>query len=160
NRLLSLNEVGGEPDRFGLAPATLHARFAERRERWPRALSTTATHDTKRGEAVRARLNVLSEIPDEWRDAATRWREMNRPHRVVVDEAEAPDANEEYFLYQTLVGSLPLEVGSRQYAVGSEVIPHDNSSSLPTAYCLLPTGFVQRIQEYMHKALHEAKVHS
>jgi (1->4)-alpha-D-glucan 1-alpha-D-glucosylmutase len=167
NRLLSLNEVGGDLDRFGLPPAVLHKLFAERRERWPRSLSTTTTHDTKRGEDVRARLNVLSEIPVEWREAVGRWREFNRPHRVTVDEFEAPDANEEFFLYQTLVGAWPPAVGSRQYAVGSEerngqaeVVPHDNRSSLPNDYYPLPADFVQRISDYMHKALHEAKVHS
>jgi (1->4)-alpha-D-glucan 1-alpha-D-glucosylmutase len=155
NRLLSLNEVGGDPDRFGLPPAALHKQLAERRQRWPRALSTTATHDTKRGEDVRARINVLSEIPGEWREAAVRWRELNRPHRVMVDELEAPDANEEYFLYQALVGSSQWAAGSEDQP---EVVPHDSSS---TANCPLPTAhYVQRMQDYMHKALHEAKVHS
>ncbi len=166
NRLLSLNEVGGDADRFGLPPAALHTLLTERRQRWPRALSTTATHDTKRGEDLRARLNVLSEIPGEWRETVTRWRELNRSHRIVVDEFEAPDANEEYFLYQTLVGT----AGSGQPAAGSEdrngwvsaheVVPHDGHASLPAAGCRLPADYLPRLQAYMHKALHEAKVHS
>jgi (1->4)-alpha-D-glucan 1-alpha-D-glucosylmutase len=165
NRLLSLNEVGGDPDRFGVAPTSLHKLFAERRERWPRALSTTATHDTKRGEDLRARLNVLSEVPTEWREAVSRWREMNRPHHVPVDELEVPDANEEYFLYQTLVGTWLPEavrgpwpvVRSQNPNRQSEVVPYHSATA---DHGLRTTDFVQRIQDYMHKALHEAKVHS
>ena len=138
NRLLSLNEVGGDPDRFGIAPDALHQAFRERQAQWPRGLSATSTHDTKRGEDVRARLNVLSEMPEEWRDRLVRWSGLNRQHRIVVDDASAPDANEEYLLYQTLVGSWPLEPYSDdQYA-----------------------EYVGRIQAYMRKALHEAKVHT
>jgi (1->4)-alpha-D-glucan 1-alpha-D-glucosylmutase len=166
NRLLSLNEVGGDPDRFGVPPPALHRALEQRQAKWPRAFSATATHDTKRGEDVRARLNVLSEIPAEWRDAVARWAALNAPYRITLDEQTVPDANEEYLLYQTLVGTL--EVGSREYAVGSnghagatpvpEVTPY---SAQATAYCLLPTAaYVKRIQDYMHKALHEAKVHS
>src|SRR5439155_6383149 len=103
NRLLSLNEVGGDPDRFGLAPAELHRYYQERQAHWPWALATTSTHDTKRSEDVRARLNVLSELPDEWRDCLVHWGELNRRHRIQLDDLGAPDANEEYLLYQTLV---------------------------------------------------------
>src|SRR5262249_54011742 len=127
NRLLSLNEVGGDPARFGVAPAALHRYLKERRERWPTALSTTSTHDTKRSEDVRARLNVLSELPDEWQAAVVRWGKLNEPHRTVVDELPAPDPNEEYLLYQTLVGAWPLEACSaEEYA-----------------------DFVERIQQYV-----------
>lgn len=138
NRLLSLNEVGGSPDQFGLSPAALHRYLQERQARWPRALSATATHDTKRGEDVRARLNVLSELPDEWRACLERWSRLNQPHRVALEEQSVPDANEEYFLYQTLVGAWPLE-------------PYTHEAF---------AEFVARIQEYVQKALHEAKVHT
>src|SRR5262249_20220528 len=84
------------------------------------------------------RLNVLSELPGEWRDAVDRWSRLNERHRPQVDEAPVPDPNEEYFLYQTLVGAWPLEPYS------------------PEEYA----DFVKRIQDYMHKALHEAKVHT
>jgi (1->4)-alpha-D-glucan 1-alpha-D-glucosylmutase len=138
NRLLSLNEVAGDPGKFGTPPEVAHRYFTERQARWPWSMSPLSTHDTKRGEDVRARLNVLSELPGEWRDAVDRWSRLNERHRPVVDEAPVPDANEEYFLYQTLVGAWPLELyGSEEYA-----------------------QFVQRIQDYMHKALHEAKVHT
>jgi (1->4)-alpha-D-glucan 1-alpha-D-glucosylmutase len=138
NRLLSLNEVGGDPDRFGISPAALHRSFQERQLRWPWGLSTTATHDTKRSEDVRARLNVLSELPGAWRDQLAHWGELNHRQRIDLEEISAPDANEEYLLYQTLVGAWPLEpYTAEEYAV-----------------------FVKRIQEYMLKALHEAKVHT
>jgi (1->4)-alpha-D-glucan 1-alpha-D-glucosylmutase len=137
NRLVSLNEVGGDPDHFGVPPANLHRWCRDRQEKWPYALSPLSTHDTKRSEDVRARINVLSEMPGEWCEHLERWSEMNRPHRVTVDEElVAPDANEEYLIYQTLLGAWPL----RREEEGSV--------------------FVQRIQDYLVKALHEAKVHT
>src|SRR5207237_1511386 len=105
NRLLSLNEVGSDPTRFGLDPAAVHQWMADRRCHWPSALSATATHDTKRGEDVKARLNVLSEIPDEWKAAVTKWRALNRRFKRELRGTPAPDANEEYLLYQELVAS-------------------------------------------------------
>jgi (1->4)-alpha-D-glucan 1-alpha-D-glucosylmutase len=136
--LASLNEVGGNPERFGLAIDTFHRLNAERLANWPQALLTTATHDTKRGEDVRARLNVLSEIPREWERAVQRWRSMNRDKKVEVDGAEVPDANEEYLLYQTLVGAWPPE-------------PMDEAAH---------QTFVERVERYMEKALKEAKLHT
>jgi (1->4)-alpha-D-glucan 1-alpha-D-glucosylmutase len=139
NRLVSLNEVGGDPDRFGLAPAALHKQFQERQAKWPWSLAATSTHDTKRSEDVRARIDVLSELPGEWKERLARWSEMNRPHRVQLEEEEvAPDLNEEYLTYQTLLGAWPLTpCGAEEYA-----------------------EFVKRIQAYLVKALHEAKVHT
>ena len=138
NRLLSLNEVGGDPDRFGTRPEALHAYYQDRQSKWPYALSPLSTHDTKRSEDVRARINVLSQIPDDWSAAAYRWRRMNARHRRQLEDQTVPDANEEYFLYQTLVGTWPLET-----------TPADSRQ-----------GFEVRIKNYMLKALHEAKVHS
>src|SRR4029077_15690058 len=109
NRLISLNEVGSDPTQFGAEPAAVHAWMAERQARWPHALSPTSTHDTKRGEDVRARLNVLSEIPGAWKAAVRAWRSANRRFKTVVNSALAPDANDEYFLYQTLVGAWPFD---------------------------------------------------
>jgi len=136
--LASLNEVGGNPERFGLAVDTFHRHNAERLANWPQALLTTATHDTKRGEDVRARLNVLSEIPREWERAVQRWRSMNRDKKVEVDGVEVPDANEEYLLYQTLVGAWPPE--------SMDEVAHQT--------------FVERVERYMEKALKEAKLHT
>jgi (1->4)-alpha-D-glucan 1-alpha-D-glucosylmutase len=110
NRLVSLNEVGGDPSRFGVTLAEFHAENAARCRRSPHGLSATATHDTKRGEDVRARINVLSEIPDEWRRRVLLWQRLNRRHRSMVDGRAVPGANTEYFIYQTLVGAWPIDV--------------------------------------------------
>ena len=111
NRLVSLNEVGGDPSRFGTARGEFHAENAERRRRSPYALSATATHDTKRGEDVRTRINVLSEIPAEWRACVLAWQRHNRRHRTAVDGVAVPGANTEYLIYQTLVGAWPIDAG-------------------------------------------------
>jgi (1->4)-alpha-D-glucan 1-alpha-D-glucosylmutase len=136
NRLVSLNEVGGEPDHFGVAPDTLHAWLRERAARWPHALSTTSTHDTKRSEDVRARLNALSELPGAWKQAVSRWVRLNRRGRATVDGDSYPSRNEEYLLYQTLVGSWPLQ----------PLTPDEEPV------------YRERIVGYMQKAMREAKV--
>jgi (1->4)-alpha-D-glucan 1-alpha-D-glucosylmutase len=136
NRLLSLNEVGGDPGRFGVAPAALHEFNQDRQRLWPHALSATSTHDTKRSEDVRARLNILSELPRQWQKCLSRWKRRNKRHRVALESLDAPDRNDEYLLYQTLIGAWPL---------GPPPIPAD---------------FVARMQQYMAKAIREAKVHS
>jgi (1->4)-alpha-D-glucan 1-alpha-D-glucosylmutase len=138
NRLLSLNEVGGDPGRFGVSRRELHRFQQERQARWPWSLSASSTHDTKRSEDIRARLNVLSELPDEWRSAAARWHELNAGHFENVDDMPVPGADEEYFFYQTLVGAWPVEPCPAK------------------AY----RAFVDRIAAYMEKAMHEAKVHT
>jgi len=135
NRLVSLNEVGGEPASEGLSLDAFHQRLRERRERWPATLNATATHDTKRGEDVRARLSVLSELPAEWRACVGRWSRWNRKKKRRVNGKPVPDANEEYLLYQTLLGAWPLEA--------KEV-----------------AGLRERLQTYMVKAAREAKVHT
>ena len=104
----------------------------------PRAFSALSTHDTKRSEDVRARLNVLSELPQEWQASLQRWSDLNAQYRRDLDDAPVPDANEEYLLYQTLLGAWPLEPYS------------------PEEYAT----FVERIQAYMLKVLREAKVHT
>jgi (1->4)-alpha-D-glucan 1-alpha-D-glucosylmutase len=109
NRLVSLNEVGGDPGRFGVATEEFHRHCGEVAERWPRTLLTTSTHDTKRGEDVRARLALLSEIPELWAATVRRWRAHNACHRRPGAKGRCvPDANAEYLLYQTLVGAWPL----------------------------------------------------
>lgn len=107
-RLVSLNEVGGDPEQFGISPDTLHQFFCDRQSNWPHALSTLSTHDTKRSEDVRARINVLSEIPDEWRAAVFRWRELNQPNGAIT-----PD--EEYLFYQMLLGTWPISLERIQW---------------------------------------------
>jgi (1->4)-alpha-D-glucan 1-alpha-D-glucosylmutase len=134
NRLVSLNEVGGEPHHFGTPPDAMHDYLATRQRLWPHALSAMSTHDTKRSEDVRARINVLSEIPDEWREHVTHWGERNAPLRREVDGKPAPNRNDEYLLYQTLIGAWPLEPDT------------------------VDETFVNRIRTYMTKALREAKL--
>src|SRR5439155_13648006 len=89
NRLLSLNEVGADPTLFGLDPSAVHEWLGDRQRRWPAALSVLSTHDSKRGEDARARLNVLSEIPGAWRAAVGKWRAVNRRHKTEVKDAAA-----------------------------------------------------------------------
>ena len=107
NRLNSLNEVGGDPNRFGLSPSEFHERNGAIASQWPHSMLASATHDTKRGEDLRARLNVLSEMPGDWQAAVLRWSQINRDRKTVLKNAPAPDANTEYLLYQTLVGAWP-----------------------------------------------------
>ncbi|HSU65428.1 MAG TPA: malto-oligosyltrehalose synthase [Tepidisphaeraceae bacterium] len=135
NRLISLNEVGGDPGRFGILPDELHSYFKDRQTRWPYALSPLSTHDTKRSEDVRARINVLSEMPEEWERAVTRWMRLNDRHRKQVNGSDAPDRNDEYLLYQTLIGGWPM--GEYDAA-----------------------AWTSRITSYLQKALREAKVHT
>ncbi len=138
NRLLSLNEVGGDPERFGIPLDAFHARNAERAARWPSTMCATATHDTKRGEDLRARITVLSEIPREWQARLARWRRLNRRRRQPVGERLAPSRNEEYLFYQTLVGAWPLRPPD---AAGHQAV-------------------VERLAAYMGKAVREAKVNT
>jgi len=138
HRLVSLNEVGGEPEQFGMTVEEFHKRMTERQARWPFSLSASSTHDTKRSEDVRARINVLSEVPQEWKLRVARWSRLNRRHLTEAEGERVPDRNDEYLLYQTLVGVWPLEsMGDEGYR-----------------------DFVARIQRYMQKAVHEAKVHT
>ena len=138
HRLVSLNEVGGEPEQFGLTVEEFHKRMWERQARWPLSLSASSTHDTKRSEDMRARINVLSELPQEWKLKVSRWSRLNRHHFKESEGERMPDRNDEYLFYQTLVGVWPLE------AMGDE------------AY----REFCARIQRYMQKALREAKAHT
>ncbi|WP_455387751.1 malto-oligosyltrehalose synthase [Petrachloros mirabilis] len=134
-RFISLNEVGSDPQQFGIAPSLVHQQLKSRQEHWPGALSTTSTHDTKRSEDVRARLNVLSEIPKQWKEHVTRWQKTTRGFKTKAGGEAVPGRNEEYLLYQTLIGVWPLEaMNDDGYA-----------------------QFVERIQAYMNKAIKEAK---
>ena len=110
NRFVALNEVGGAPERFGLAPALFHKANAARIQNWPHAMLATATHDTKRGEDNRARLAVLSEMPEEWRRQVETWTRILRARRGDVERAAAPDRDDVYMLYQMFVGSWPIDM--------------------------------------------------
>ena len=105
NRLVALNEVGGDPGRFGVPPDEFHALCSARNKQWPAAMLASTTHDTKRSEDVRARLALLSEIPGRWADAVERWSRLNERHK----RDGRPDRNLEYLLYQTIVGAWPID---------------------------------------------------
>ena len=147
NRFVSVNEVGGSPDSFGVSVDEFHRGNQERAELWPDALLTTSTHDTKRSEDVRMRLDVLSEMPRPWAAQVMRWRRINRAKRKTIDDGRVvPDHNEEYLLYQTLVGSWPMPA---------------KSSLEPDEWALNREerlAYTTRIQEYMQKASNEGKI--
>ncbi len=138
NRLVALNEVGGNPGMFGISVEEFHRMNQERAAHWPHCMLATSTHDTKRSEDARMRLVALSEIPEDWNAAIRAWSRMNRKQRTKIDDLVAPSPNEEYLLYQALVGIWPAG-------------EFDDSQR---------EGMVSRVQEYMTKALKEAKVNS
>ena len=114
NRFVSLNEVGGSPGEFGLSPEEFHRACKETQARYPLAMLALSTHDTKRSEDVRARLNVLSEMPEEWAAAVERWAEINERHRTKTGDTALPDRNAEYLFYQIVIGAWPLSVERAQ----------------------------------------------
>ena len=136
-RLISRNEVGSEPSQFALSPAAFHVVCAARQKHYPRALLATATHDHKRGEDNRARLAVLSEIPDEWDAVLSRWIRLNASLKRDIDGVVAPDAADEIMLYQTVVGAWPYGLSP------------DDADGM--------RGFIERLHGWQEKALREAK---
>ncbi len=139
NVLLSLNEVGGDPARFGRSVRDFHEANAARLRDWPFEMLATATHDTKLGEDVRARHRTCSRrSPTSGRARSGRWMRLNRPHRTIVDGEPAPDRNDEYRFYQALVGIWP---------------PLDAAHPAPAE-------LIERLQAYMIKAVKEAKLHT
>lgn len=138
HRLVSLNDVGGEPRRFGVSVAAYHAATRARAQRWPHNLLATSTHDSKRSEDVRARIDVLSEIPAEWKLMLRRWSRLNRSRLRQVDGRPAPSPKDEYLIYQTLIGTWPLgEPGPAEI-----------------------DAYRERLAGYLVKAVREAKEHS
>jgi (1->4)-alpha-D-glucan 1-alpha-D-glucosylmutase len=139
NRLTSLNEVGGDPRVFGVTPLAFHRANRERQRAWPHTLLASSTHDNKRSEDVRLRIDAISELTEEWRTRVLRWSSMNRAHKRKADGGGyAPSLNDEYLLYQTLAGAWPLEE-----------LDADALDALRV-----------RIRDYMLKAVREAKVHT
>jgi (1->4)-alpha-D-glucan 1-alpha-D-glucosylmutase len=134
HRLSSLNEVGGNPQRFGVAPEVFHERMQDRVKGWPHSMLATSTHDTKRSEDARARINAISEIPAMWGRKIRHWRDWNRDKKTVVAGSDSPSLNDEYLLYQTLLGAWPAAEDEARDA-----------------------SFRSRIAEYMIKAVREAK---
>jgi (1->4)-alpha-D-glucan 1-alpha-D-glucosylmutase len=138
NRLVSLNEVGGNPSKFGTSVEEFHRANRERMDSWPDSMLSSSTHDSKRSEDVRARINVLSELPATWRMRLSRWSNWNRSKKLRIDRVHAPSRNDEYLLYQTLLGTWP-------------TAGLDDSGW---------QEFTRRIEEYVLKAAREAKQHT
>ena len=134
NRLVSLNEVGGHPERFGISLLDFHAHNAAIQKKYPYTMLSTSTHDTKRSEDVRARINVLSEMHEEWNGAINKWSSINTAAFIRVQGKLAPSRNDEYLLYQTMLGTY-------EHGIDEE-------------------NFKNRIVAYMLKAVNEAKTHS
>lgn len=157
NRFIALNEVGSRPDEFGSTLKSFHDRMAARSDRWPAALSATSTHDTKRGEDMRARLNVLSEIPREFGRALRSFEAINRRFIEIHNGRNVPDRNLEYFFYQTLIGSWPqsdLEpsldpfrkrIGAYMQKIINEAQEHTSWMSIDEKYCEAVGRFVDKV---------------
>ncbi|HZC64998.1 MAG TPA: malto-oligosyltrehalose synthase, partial [Candidatus Dormibacteraeota bacterium] len=144
--LLSLNEVGGDPVPSAVSSENDFWAFLQsRRGNWPHSMNATTTHDTKRSEDVRARINVLSEIPEEWNQRLQLWSAWNANHKILVEGKMIPDRNEEYFLYQSLLGTWP---------------PANLSGDMMENLFGVPVAFEKRIQEYIVKAVREAMVYT
>ena len=141
NRHVALNEVGGEPHRFGVSATAFHKANQLRARNWPNAMLGTSTHDTKRGEDTRARLAVLSDLPEEWARQVTTWSRLLRARQGDLDGNAAPDRNDEYLLYQLLVGSWPVELLEQPDEAGLET-------------------YGGRLTGALEKSMREAKLHS
>jgi (1->4)-alpha-D-glucan 1-alpha-D-glucosylmutase len=146
NRLVALNEVGGDPGIFGGSLKTFHAQNEARLAEFPHCMLATSTHDTKRSEDVRMRIAAISEFPDEWAALVAQWTVVNAPHEQKVDGDSAPSRAEQYLLYQTILGAWPFELMPDAPEEARQQYDYEK--------------FVTRLQDYMEKAIHEAKVKS
>ena len=143
NRFVAANEVGGSPSQFGITDEEFHEANRRRACDWPHQMLTTSTHDTKRSEDVRARLAVLSEMPQTWATQVLRWRRINKGRKTTIgDGRSVPDANEEYLLYQTLLGTWPMPERGGDFTLHGEALE----------------DYVRRMQLYLTKAVNEAKL--
>ncbi len=142
NRLLALNEVGSNPDQFGMTIREFHKVSAQRAKYWPRAMITTSTHDTKRGEDARARLAALAELSGEWAQQVPAWSRILRAGRGDIEGTAPPDRNDEYVFYQLLIASWPLEL--RNGELGGDAL----------------RAYTERIKGVMVKSIREGKLRS
>lgn len=131
NQLIAHNEVGDQPGGAGISTADFHQKMIERSEQWPLSMNTTSTHDTKRGEDVRARLQVLTALSGEWMANVLQWMKLNKE----LKQGGRPDVNDEYFIYQSLLGAYPMPGEAEE-------------------------DFGDRFTAYLQKAGREAKLHS
>jgi (1->4)-alpha-D-glucan 1-alpha-D-glucosylmutase len=147
NRFASLNEVGSDPSRFGVKLETFHEFLQQQQNHWPHSQLTSSTHDTKRAEDVRARLNLLSEIPDHWTETVRRWSALNARHR----QTNFPDRNLEYLYYQTLVGAWPLtNERAQQYL---EKAAHEAKQY--TTWTKRHAAYEAAVQHFIAETLHD-----
>lgn len=153
NRLVSLNEVGGHPALFGIEVAQFHRDNLRRLRHWPHSMLTTSTHDNKRSEDVRARINVLSELPEAWGQALLEWASLNIERKARRPETGElmPDRNDEYLLYQILLGAWPLTAAPEAGSPWGSLLPPGDDREY--------AAFAERIEQYTIKAVKEAKVH-
>ncbi|QIA09077.1 malto-oligosyltrehalose synthase [Draconibacterium halophilum] len=135
NPFICHNEVGDSPGYFGICTETFHNYMKERLEKLPLTMNAISTHDTKRGEDARARLNVLSDMPEKWMGVTQKWREVNREFKQFDGDNEIPSPNDEYLIYQVVCAHLPMNAK-------------------------IDDTFVNRMEEYLLKAMREAKVNS
>ena len=149
HRLVSLNEVGGSPGVFGVSPAEFHRHCCGISRRWPRTMLATSTHDTKRGEDVRARISLLAEIPQRWGSAVRRWFAHNERHR----RDGWPDRNAEYLLYQTLVGAWPLSA-ERAAAYMEKAV---REAKVHTAWTHVNAEYEEALREFIRGILEDAE---
>ena len=159
HRLISVNDVGGEPDVCGISVAAFHAASRDRALNWPHTMLATSTHDAKRSEDVRARIDVISEMPAAWRLSVRRWSRMNRRHRRTVDGEPAPRRNDEYLLYQTLAGSLPdgpldaAELAAYTERVGEAMLKAARESKAVTSWINPNTAYETALSAFIYELL-------
>lgn len=157
-RLLALNEVGGDPERFGLSVDAFHKRNEEQARDHPAGMLTTATHDTKRGEDVRLRMAAISELAPRWAQEVRAWRAENAAYVRRTPGGPAPDAQTEYLLYQTLVGVWPLQPSADVRAeIAERVVDYGVKASREakerTSWTDVGEAFEQGVREFVHQAL-------
>ena len=135
NLFIAHNEVGDSPDYYGISHEEFHEAMMNRQKKFPLALNASSTHDTKRGEDFRARLNVLSDFASQWKTLILKWNSENKRYKTKIKNKECPSANDEYFIYQSLIGGFPVDI--------MEV-----------------TTFIKRFKEYIIKSIREGKENS
>ncbi len=178
HRLISLNEVGGDPGHFGTRPDDFHESAAEAQRMWPTAMVASTTHDTKRSEDVRHRVALLSEVPGLWADAVEQWSKINEVHRRPVnpddpDGQQYPDRNMEYLIYQTLVGAYPISADrlaeyvakaskeAKQYTSWTEPSPaYDDALATFVAAILSNAEFNDSLQQFVGNLVRPGYINS
>jgi len=159
HRLIAVNDVGGDPDAFGTSVTAFHAASRDRAQRWSHTMLASSTHDAKRSEDVRARIDVISEMPAAWRLTVRRWTRMNRRHKRTVNHVTAPCRNDEYLLYQTLVGCMPAghlddaALAALTQRVDAAMLKSARESKLITGWINPNAAYEAALSGFVHAAL-------